>query len=158
MSSDRSETVAIPEAVAEIWRGTRAAWDSIAPYDGDRFGVMTDIIDAAYAVPVLRQLHVSTSHFTLQFSTCLEHPWSDDIPAIEPRQFNSRADRPPGPGYLVRNRPRGEVIGEADDAASAITLLLAHLPPNVSPAGDCHHPGRPRKYSGYEWWQPRAGS
>jgi hypothetical protein len=77
---------ATADAVAEIWRWTRAMWDSIATSDdGDRARVMTDIIDAAHAVPVLRQLHGSTSHFTLQFSTCLAHPSSDDIPAIEPR-------------------------------------------------------------------------
>jgi len=43
-------------------------------------------------------------------------------------------------------------------ADRSITLLLAHLPLDVGPAGDCHHGGRPRKYSGYEWRQRRAGS
>ncbi len=130
-------------AVAEIWRWTRAMWAQLVVADSPDWPagrVMTDILDAACAVPVLRQLHGSMSHFTLQFSTCLVHPWSDDIPAIEPGQFNFSADRPPGPGYLVRNRPRGDVIGEADDAEGAITLLLAHLPANVGPAtGACRH-------------------
>ena len=89
MSSDGSRDEATAGAVEEIWRGTRAVWERIANADGDQFRVMTDIIDAAHAVPVLRQLHCSTSHFTLQFSTCLEHPSSDGIPAIEPRQFRA---------------------------------------------------------------------
>lgn len=123
-------------------------WEQIAVADSPDWPagrVMTDIIDAALAVPVLRQLHGSTSHFTLQFSTCLVHHWSDGIPAIEPRQFNERGDRPPGPGYVVRNRPRGDVIAEADDAESAITLLLAHLPADVGPAGPCRHVDVPRR-------------
>jgi len=132
--------VTTADAVAEIWRRTRASWDSNATHhDGEAFRVMTDILDAAHAVPLLRRLHGSTSHFTLQFSTCLEHPWSDDIPVIEPRQFNECGDRSRGPGYLVRNRPRGHVIGEADDAESAITLLLVHLPADVGTAGPCRH-------------------
>jgi hypothetical protein len=37
-------------------------------------------------------------------------------------------------GYVLRNRLMGDVIGEADDAENAITILLAHLPANVGPA------------------------
>jgi hypothetical protein len=38
---------------------------------------------------------------------------------------------------------RGSVIGEAGDADSAITFLLAHLPSDGGPAGACHHTRRP---------------
>jgi len=125
------------DAVEEIWRRTRANWNSVGQV------VMTDIIDAARAVPVLRQLHGSTSLFTLLFSTCLPHRFHGGIPAIEAVRFNLSPDQPPGPVYIVRARPGGggEVLGEADDAESAIAILLAHLPADLGPAtSECPHP------------------
>jgi hypothetical protein len=108
------------DAVAEQWRLLRAGWGS-----EDRFRFVTDIIEAAHAVPVLRQLFPYTSHLSLCFSTCTGYPYSDDIPLIEPRE---------GDGYAVRNRFRDEVIGQAEDAQSAVAILLSHLPAGVGPA------------------------
>jgi hypothetical protein len=82
-----------------------------------------DIIDAAHARPVLRQLFPYTSHASLCFSTCTGFPYSDDIPRVDPGER----------GYVLRGLA-DEVIGEADDADGAIDLLLAHLPAGVGPA------------------------
>jgi hypothetical protein len=107
------------DAVTEKWGLLRAAWSS-----DDRFHFVADIIEAAYAAPVLRQLFPYTSHASLCFSTCTGFPFSDDVPRIDPRE---------GGGYVLRNRFMGDVIGEADDAESTITILLANLPDNVGP-------------------------
>jgi len=151
--------VTTADAVAEKWRRARAEWELADGDLGDLSRVMTAMIDAAQAVPVLRQLFAGTSHFTLCFSTCAVHFYSDDIPAIEPRQGEYYGDRRAGLGYVVRNRPRGDVIAEASDAESAIALLLAHLPANVGPAtGACRHakhPGQlPPRYFRLERGQP----
>ena len=108
------------DAVAEQWRLLRAHWDQ-----DDRFRFVADIIEAAHAAPMLRQLFPYTSHASLCFSTCTGFPYSDVIPRIEPRE---------GDGYVLRSRFMGDVIGEANDAESAIAILLTHLPANVGPA------------------------
>jgi hypothetical protein len=107
------------DAVAEHWRLLRIGWRS-----DDRFRFVADIIEAAHAAPVLRQLYPYTSHATLCFSTCTGYPYSNDIPVIEPRE---------GGGYVLR-RFTGEVIGEANDADGAVTILLTHLPAGIGPA------------------------
>jgi hypothetical protein len=118
------------EAVAEQWRRLRDRWGR-----DDRFPFVADLIEAAYAVPQLRQLFPYTSHFTLQFSTCTGWPYSGDIPCIEPAPQEKVYRLHQCDGYVLRNRLMGgDVIGEADDAESAITALLAHLPANVGPA------------------------
>ena len=137
VSSDGSEMAMTADAVAQKWQQTRT-WFEQLPLDP--FHVMTDIIDAAHAVPVLRQLFLDRRLFTLCFSACAAHHCSDDLPVIEAREHNLSGDRSLGPGYIVRNPLGGDVIGEADDADSAITLLLAQLPADVAPAtGACRH-------------------
>lgn len=108
------------DAVAEQWRLLRAGWSS-----DDRFRFLVDIITAAHTVPVLRQLFPYTSHASLCFSTCTGFPYSDDIPRIDPRK---------GGGYVLRSPYTDDLIGEADDADSAVALLSAHLPTGVGPA------------------------
>jgi len=117
------------DAVAEKWRWLRHHWGR-----DDRFPFVADLIEAAYAVPQLRQLYPYTSHFTLQFSTCTVWPYSGDIPCIQPAPQDKVYMLHQCDGYVLRNRLMGDVIGEADDAESAITVLLAHLPANVGPA------------------------
>ena len=39
-----------------------------------------------------------------------------------------------GDSCVLRDRFMGDVIGEADDAHSAITIVVAHLPADVGPA------------------------
>jgi Family of unknown function (DUF6193) len=128
--SDRARTHERGPAdeVAEQWRLARAPVGR-----DDRFRFVKDLIEAAYAVPQLRQLFPYTSHFTLCFSTCTGYPYSDDIPCIEPSPEEKVYTLHQCDGYVLRNR-MGDVIGEADDAESAITALLAHLPANVGPA------------------------
>ena len=117
------------DAVAEKWRWLRHHWGR-----DDRFPFVADLIEAAYAVPQLRQLYPYTSHFTLQFSTCTVWPYSGDIPCIQPAPQDKVYMLHQCDGYVLRNRLMGDVIGEADDAENAITILLAHLPANVGPA------------------------
>jgi len=130
--------VTIADAVTERWRELRSLWDRANQTRGTLAGLypaMADMIDAAYAVPVLRQLFAGTSHFELHFRSCPVHSDSADIPSIEPRL--KIPDLSVGPPYIVRKGR--DVMGEADDAASAVALLLAHLPANVGPAGECPH-------------------
>jgi hypothetical protein len=146
VSSDGCEMVTSADEVAERWRELRAQWDRVKQPPrafAGLYPLMADMINAAYAVPVLRQLFAGTSHLELHFWACPVHNWSaDDIPYIEP--CLNIPDGSAGPGYIVRQGR--DVIGEADDAGSAITLLLAHLPANVGPVGACRHvrdPSRP---------------
>ena len=137
MSSDRSEMAITADAVAEKWQQT-CTWFEQLPLDP--FHVMTDIIDAAHAVPDRAEAFLDRRLFTLCFSTCAVHHCSDDLPVIEAREHTLSGDSSLGPGYIVRNALGGDVIGEADDADSAITLLLAQLPADVALAtGACRH-------------------
>jgi hypothetical protein len=138
--------VTAADAIAEKWRWARAQWDdSSANHDGDPFRAMTEILDAVYAAPVLRQFFAGTSHYVLCFSAvaCIsaEHSHSYDLPCVEPRQGDHYGDRRAGLGYVVRKRPRGDVIAEADDAESAVALLLAHLPADVGQPVACDRAG-----------------
>jgi hypothetical protein len=118
------------DAVAEQWRRLRDRWGR-----DDRPRFVADLIEAAYAGPQLRQLYPVTSHFTLSFSTGTGYTHSGDIPCIEPAPQEKVYRLHQCDGYVLRNRLiGGDVIGEADDAVSAITLLLAHLPTDVRPA------------------------
>jgi hypothetical protein len=108
------------DAVAEKWRLLRLDWSS-----DDRFRYVFDIIEAAFAVPALRQLFPYTSHAYLCFSRCTGFPYSDDIPIIDPSHDG---------GYVVRDRFMDAVIGEADTAEGAIAILVANLPPDLGPA------------------------
>lgn len=107
------------DAIAEQWRILRARWSGEDPRS------VAGIIEAAYAVPVLRRLFPFTSHGTLCFSTCTGYPYSAGIPGVAPRQ---------GGGYLLMTGWAGKIVGEADDADDAIAVLLAHLPADVGPA------------------------
>lgn len=108
------------DAVAAQWRALRESWAS-----DDRFRFVADIIEAAYAAPALRQLFPYTSHASLCFSTCTGFPYSQDVPRVDPGE---------GGGYVLRTRFMGDMIGEAEDAESAIAILLAHLPDGIGPA------------------------
>ncbi len=116
------------DAVAEQWRSLRARWGR-----RDGFPFVVDLIEAAHAVPLLRQLFPVTSLFALCFSTCTGYPYSEDIPCIVPWPEGKVLMLHECDGYVLRNH-MGDVIGEADDAESAIRVLLAHLPANVGPA------------------------
>lgn len=77
------------------------------------------LVEAAHAQPRLRMLFPFTSHHDLHFSRCTGFPYSWDLPFIQ---------HLPGSRYLVPGPLRGTVIGEADDPAGAVALVLAGLP------------------------------
>jgi hypothetical protein len=141
--------------VAEEWRQRRRSpgYDQImqllaasptwaAPEEGkflaERYRQVDDLIEAAHAVPLLRQLLPFTSMDWLTFSTCTGYPYDRSLPHVCPRD---------GGGYVVVRDGRaafdygsfedadsGGVIGEADDAESAIAIVVSHLPSDIGPA------------------------
>jgi hypothetical protein len=105
-------------AVAWNWKLLRESWQ------GDEHAAcVVELIEAAFAVPELRQLYAYTSHFDLRFSTCTGFPFSRDVPHISPRDE----------GFVVCH-PGGKPIGVTDNARQAVALLVRHLPPDLGPA------------------------
>jgi hypothetical protein len=82
------------------------------------------LVEAAYAQPRLRVLFPFTSHHDLHFSRCTGYPYSRDVPFIQ---------HLPSGRYLVSGPLRGSVIGEADDPAGAVALVVASLPVGCGP-------------------------
>ncbi|MFC8176237.1 DUF6193 family natural product biosynthesis protein [Streptomyces sp. NPDC057325] len=96
--------------------------------DADRLGLARQTLalaEVASAEPRLRQLYPLTSHWSLHFTTCTGFPYSWDVPFVDPL----------GDGrYRVCGPSRGTVIGEADTAAAAISMVVGALPANCGPA------------------------
>lgn len=84
----------------------------------------TRLVGAAYAEPLLWQLHPSSSHQDLHFSRCTGD-WSWDVPFIM---------HLPGGRYLVAGPSRSQIVGEADTAEEAVALVVDRLPPGCGPA------------------------
>ncbi|MFH9015596.1 DUF6193 family natural product biosynthesis protein [Streptomyces sp. NPDC017943] len=82
------------------------------------------LVRAAYAEPLLRQLHPSSSHQDLHFSRCTGE-WSWDVPFIMHLS---------GGRYLAAGPSRGQIVGEADTAEEAVALVVDALPPGCGPA------------------------
>ena len=82
------------------------------------------LVGAAYAEPLLRQLHPSSSHQDLHFSRCTG-AWSWDVPFIM---------HLPGRRYLVAGPSRSQIVGEADTTEEAVALVVGGLPPGCGPA------------------------
>ncbi|MGW7106488.1 DUF6193 family natural product biosynthesis protein [Streptomyces xanthophaeus] len=82
------------------------------------------LVRAAYAEPLLRQLHPSSSHQNLHFSRCTGD-WSWDVPFVM---------HLPGGRYLVAGPSRSQIVGEADTAEEAVGLVVGGLPPGCGPA------------------------
>lgn len=89
-----------------------------------------DLVEAAYADPVLRGLFPLVAHGSLQFSRCTRFPWSHDLPSVLPLH-----------GCLFRvlrlgaeEHSGGGLIGEGYTAAEAVAVLVAHLPAGCGPA------------------------
>ncbi|MFI7351908.1 DUF6193 family natural product biosynthesis protein [Streptomyces sp. NPDC049936] len=82
------------------------------------------LVGAAYAEPLLRQLHPSSSHQDLHFSRCTGD-WSWDVPFVM---------HLPGGRYLVVGPSRSQIVGEADTAEEAVALVVDGLPPGCGPA------------------------
>ncbi|MFC9000714.1 DUF6193 family natural product biosynthesis protein [Streptomyces rochei] len=97
-----------------------AAWQRLL----HREDMDTRLVGAAYAEPLLRQLHPSSSHQDLHFSRCTGD-WSWDVPFVM---------HLPGGRYLVVGPSRSRIVGEADTAEEAVALVVDGLPPGCGPA------------------------
>ncbi|WP_415948334.1 DUF6193 family natural product biosynthesis protein [Streptomyces sp. KLOTTS4A1] len=110
-----------PAAVVELqWRTMREQATEASDFPG--FGAL---VDAAHAEPMLRQLYVFSSHWTLGFSSCTGFPFRDVV-GIAPGHKGS--------AYLVMKRPHGEILGETATAEEAVALAVSHLPTGLGPA------------------------
>lgn len=121
-SSERAEAQERgPAAVVELqWRTVRQQAAEAADFRA--FGAL---VEAAHAEPMLRQLYVFSSHWTLGFSSCTGFPFRVQV-AIAP----SHDDSP----YRVMKRPHSLIIGEAATAQEAVASAVAHLPVGLGPA------------------------
>ncbi|GGX88767.1 hypothetical protein GCM10010510_37350 [Streptomyces anandii JCM 4720] len=80
------------------------------PYPG-----IVPLLEAAATQPRLRRLYPVTSYFTLFFSSSTSYPWTVQIGWIQPLH-NGR--------FVVRRCSPSAVIGEADTAEEAVSLVL----------------------------------
>ncbi|MGI5325038.1 DUF6193 family natural product biosynthesis protein [Actinomadura nitritigenes] len=97
-----------------------SAWQDVR----DDGRVRTELIDAAYAEPRLRELFPWTGMGELHFSRCTDKRWTWDIPYIQPARG----------GYWVSGPLRTETVGPAATAAQAVYMVVERLPPNCGPA------------------------
>jgi hypothetical protein len=100
---------------------TEAEWKRLFnwPY------VNSELVQAAYTEPRLRQLFPWTGHWELHFSRCIESPWTWDVPYIRPQ---------PGGRFRVEGPSRTEFVGETDSAGAAVAMVADRLPPGCGPA------------------------
>ncbi|MFE9463878.1 DUF6193 family natural product biosynthesis protein [Streptomyces virginiae] len=91
------------------------------------------LLEAAYAHPRLRRLFPFTSHYSLNLSSCTEHPYLVQVPSVDPMADGR---------FRVRSVRSAHVIGWADTAGEAVALVAAHIPPGLGPAvAHRHHAG-----------------
>ncbi|MEU4358660.1 DUF6193 family natural product biosynthesis protein [Streptomyces virginiae] len=83
------------------------------------------LLEAAYAHPRLRRLFPFTSHYSLNLSSCTEHPCLVQVPSVDPMADGR---------FRVRSVRSAHVIGWADTAGEAVALVAAHIPPGLGPA------------------------
>lgn len=110
-----------PAAVVELqWRTMREQAAEAPDFPG--FGALVDV---AHAEPMLRQLYVFSSHWTLGFSSCTGFPFRVEV-GIAPSHNGSP--------YRVMKHLRAEVLGETATAREAVALAVSHLPSGLGPA------------------------
>ncbi|WP_326628094.1 MULTISPECIES: DUF6193 family natural product biosynthesis protein [unclassified Streptomyces] len=106
------------EAVAFKWQLVRNAPDRLIDHD---------IVEAAYANPLLRSLFPLISHGSLQFSRCTHTPWSYDVPSLHPQL---------GGGWRARPAHKGRDIPDryAQTPEEAVVFVVEGLPDGCGPA------------------------
>ncbi len=98
-------------------------WSLYLQTIGHNFPELVSFVHAAAQAPQLRQLfpYTSLNHFC--FSRCTGYPFTRDTPHVRPQEDGS---------YNVYSRENG-LVGNGD-AATAVQLVIAHLPPNCGAA------------------------
>ncbi|MDX3451275.1 DUF6193 family natural product biosynthesis protein [Streptomyces sp. ME02-8801-2C] len=106
------------EAVAFKWQIVRNTPDRLIDHD---------IVEAAYANPLLRSLFPLISHGSLQFSRCTRDPWSYDVPSLVPQL---------GGGWRALRAHKGRDIPDhiAQTPEEAVAFVVAGLPDGCGPA------------------------
>ncbi|WP_372344358.1 DUF6193 family natural product biosynthesis protein [Streptomyces sp. KL116D] len=98
-----------------------AGWQKVR----DDGRVHTELLEAAYAEPRLRQLFPWTGMGELHFSRCTEKGWTWDIPYIAPGTEGT---------YWALGPLRSEWVGQVATVQEAIALVVDRLPPDCGPA------------------------
>lgn len=80
---------------------------------------------AAHAEPVLRQLYVFSSDWTLGFSSCTGFPFREEVGITPSRK---------GSPYCVMKHLWAELLGETATAEEAIAMTVSHFPIGLGPA------------------------
>ncbi|MER5890605.1 DUF6193 family natural product biosynthesis protein [Streptomyces sp. NPDC001941] len=110
-----------PAAVVDLqWRSMREKAAGAPEFPA--FGAL---VEAAHDEPLLRQLYVFSSHWTLGFSSCTGYPFRVVV-AIAPAD----RDNP----YRVMTGLHGASVAEPDTAHQAVTSAVSHLPADLGPA------------------------
>lgn len=113
-----------PTAVAyERGEEVEMRWRDYLASLGERFPELTAFVAAAAAEPKLRQLFPFTSLNRFCFSRCTGYPFTRDTPYVLPLGRDE---------YEVIGSS-GETLGRGN-AAAAVALAVAALPPNCGPA------------------------
>ncbi|MET8474120.1 DUF6193 family natural product biosynthesis protein [Streptomyces sp. NPDC006422] len=114
-----------------------AGWQAVR----DDGRVRTELLEAAYGEPLLRQLFPWTGMGELHFSRCTEQRWTWDIPYIGPGVEGS---------YWVLGPLRSEWVGQVATAQEAIATVVDRLPPGCGPA----FMGTPEELAAHEATEP----
>lgn len=109
-------------AVALRWREMREQAAGSPRFEP--FGKLVETA-SAYSRPELRVLFPFTSHSVLHLSQCTGFPFSWTVPFVDYLEHGR---------YLVRGPRWRDVIGEADTADQAVSLVVTNLPEGCGPA------------------------
>ena len=117
--------VQVQSTAAAFERGEEVEmrWRDYLASLNERFPELTAFVAAAAAEPKLRQLFPLTSLNRFCFSRCTGYPYSRDMPHVVPLGQDE---------YEVISSS-GESLGRGN-AANAVALAVAALPPNCGPA------------------------
>ncbi|WP_141753717.1 DUF6193 family natural product biosynthesis protein [Streptomyces luteocolor] len=106
------------EAVAFEWQRVRNLPDHLIDHE---------IVEAAYAHPLLRSLFPLISHGSLQFSRCTQPPWTYDVPGLFPQW---------GGGWRAMRAIKGRDIPDhgPQTPQKAVAFVVEGLPDGCGPA------------------------